>query len=238
MESAVLKTVAQRFATSDIDETNRHPPPGWTQVVYRLGEGPFRYDVVRVDLGDGLELEHARFVGATRLVATLAADAVHVLFPYGRDLRLSGVPVEPKLVVVSPPGVHFEGSTQVEGCGFALVARGASFRSLLEAGLEGAPLLTPGRTALVMHETPAAEALRLALGEYFSLLETREELAADPGRVQRAREDMLELMRLTLLSLTTPGELALKGAHPRRRSSPSPSRSGCGASSTTRLAHP
>ncbi len=143
MESAVLKTVAQRFATSDIDETNRHPPPGWTQVVYRLGEGPFRYDVVRVDLGDGLELEHARFVGATRLVATLAADAVHVLFPYGRDLRLSGVPVEPKLVVVSPPGVHFEGSTQVEGCGFALVARGASFALTARGGTRGRPAAHP-----------------------------------------------------------------------------------------------
>ena len=58
-----MKTVVQRFATSDIDEANRHPPPGWTQVVYRLGEGPFRHEAVPVDLGDGLELEHARFVG-------------------------------------------------------------------------------------------------------------------------------------------------------------------------------
>jgi AraC-like DNA-binding protein len=212
-----LKTVIQRFGTSDIDEANRHPPPGWTQVVYRLAEGPFRYEVVRVDLGDGLEVEHARFVGATRLVATLAADAVHLLFPYGRDLRLSGVAVEQKLVVVSPPGVQFEGSTQVEGCGFDLVARGASFASLLESGLAGAPLLTPGRTALVMHETPAAEALRLALEGYFSLLETREDLALEAERVLRARDDLLELMRLTLMSLTAPGELELKGTHPRRR---------------------
>ncbi len=69
-----MKTVVQRFATSDIDEANRHPPPGWTQVVYRLGEGPFRHEAVPVDLGDGLELEHARFVGATRLIGTLAAE--------------------------------------------------------------------------------------------------------------------------------------------------------------------
>ena len=143
MEIAVLKTVAQRFATSDIDETNRHPPPGWTQVVYRLGEGPFRYEIVRVDLGDGLELEHARFMGATRLVATLAADAVHVLFPYGRDLRLSGVPVEPKLVVVSPPAVQFEGSTQVEGCGFDLRCARSIVQLPARGGTRGRPAADP-----------------------------------------------------------------------------------------------
>ena len=119
-----LESPVQRFATSDIDETNRHPPPGWTQVVYRLGEGPFRYEFVRVDLGDGVDLEHARFRGATRFIGTLAPDAIHVLFPYGRDLRLSGVSVNRRLVVVSPPAVQFEGSTQVEGCGFSIVARG------------------------------------------------------------------------------------------------------------------
>ena len=113
--------------------------------------------------------------------------------------------------------MQFEGSTQVAGCEFDIVARGASFASLLEAGLEGAPLLTPGRTALVMHETPAAEALRLALEGYFSPLETQEALALEPGPVQRAREDMLALVRLTLLSLTAPEELELRVPHPRRR---------------------
>ncbi|MGZ6070525.1 MAG: hypothetical protein ACXWK8_04865, partial [Myxococcaceae bacterium] len=102
-------------------------------------------------------------MGATRLIGRLAADAVHVLFPDGRDLRLRGVLVEQKLVVVSPPGVQFDRSTQVEGCGFDLVVRGASFASPLET----------------------EEALALV-------------------RVQRARGDLLALMRLTLLSLTAP----------------------------------
>ena len=50
-----------------------------------------------------------------------------------------------------------------------------------------------------MHETPPAEALRQMIEGYFSLLDTREELALEPERVQRAREDMLDLLRLTLL---------------------------------------
>ncbi|MGZ6034455.1 MAG: hypothetical protein ACXWLG_03370 [Myxococcaceae bacterium] len=89
-----------------------------------------------------------------------------------------------------------------------------------------------------MHESPAAETLRLALERYFSLLETQEALALEPGRVQHARDDMLALMRLTLLSLPAPEELELSGPIPADGSSPSSSRSGCGASSTIRSPHP
>ncbi len=206
-----------RFVTSDIDEANRHPPPGWTQVVYRIGEGPFRYEFERVDLGEGVGLEHARFVGATRLVGTLAPDAIHLLFPYGRDLRLSGVPVTQRLVVVSPPSVQFEGSTQVEGCGYDVVVRGPAHAALVGAGFPGSPLLTPGRTAVVMNETPVAEGLRHTIQGYFSLLAQREELALDPERLRRAREDHLEMVRLTLLSVSAAGEEELRAPHPRRR---------------------
>jgi hypothetical protein len=62
--------------SSDIDVPNRQPPPGWTQVVYRL------------------DLDHAQFHGVTRLLAMLDDGAVHLLFPDGRDLRLRGVLVE------------------------------------------------------------------------------------------------------------------------------------------------
>lgn len=214
---AALRALVHRLGTSDIDEINHHPSPGWTWVVYRLGEGPFHYEFVRVDLGEGMHLEHARLTGGTRLVGTLASDAVQLLFPHGRDLRLSGVPVDRRLVVVSPPEDHFEAATQREGAGFIVVARGPAFAELRVAELTGNPLLTPGRTPVVMQETSAAQALRLMLEEYFSLLETDERLALEPGRVQRAREDALELSRLTLLSMATPGEVALKPSHPRRQ---------------------
>jgi len=207
----------QRFATSDIDESNRHPPPGWTQVVYRLGKGPFRHQFVRVDLGRGVDVEHARFLGATRLVGTLAADAVHVLFPYGRDLRLSGVQVGQRLMVISPPAVRFEASTQVEGAGFDIAARGPAYAELREAGVTTGPLLAPGRTAVVLNETPAGQGLRAVLESYFALLDQRPELALERQRVARAREDLLELLRLTLQSAVAPGEAELRAPHPRRR---------------------
>lgn len=211
------KDAVQRFSTSDIDEANRHPPPGWTRVVYRLGEGPFHYDFVRVDLGGGVDLEHARFRGPTRLVGTLAPDAVHLLFPYGRDLRLGGVPVSQRLVVISPPAVQLEGSTQVEGCGFTVTARERAYSALLGGGMPSGPLLSSGRTALVMSETPAAEALRLLLEGYFSALEQRQDLALEAQRVEQVRDDTLDLLRLTLLSAVAPGEEELQAPHPRRR---------------------
>jgi AraC family ethanolamine operon transcriptional activator len=205
----------ERFATSDIEETNLHPPPGWTLVVYRLGEGPFRYEFVRVHLGEDLDVEHARFFGPTRVLGTLADDAVHVLFPYGRDLRLSGVPVSQRLVVISPPAVQFEASTQLEGCGYDIVARGRAYATLL--GAATSPLLTPGRTAVVLNESPAAVALRQLLEGYFLLVDQREDLALEPQRIQRAREDMLDLLRLTLLSGAGSPEDEVKAPHPRRR---------------------
>jgi AraC-like DNA-binding protein len=186
-------------------------------VVYRLGEGPFRHEFVRVHLGDGVDVEHVRFLGATRFIGTLAEDAVHVLFPYGRDLRLSGVPVSRQLVAISPPGVQFEASTQVEGCGFELIARGRAYATLLGAGVATSPLLTPARTPVVLNETPVAEALRQLLEGYFSLLDQREDLALEPQRIQRAREDMLDLLRLTLVSGVASPEDEVKVPHPRRR---------------------
>jgi len=213
----VRRDPVERFATSEIDEVNRHPSPGWTQVVYRLAEGPFRHESVCVHLGDGVDAEHVRFLGAIRYIGTLAEDAVQVLFPYGRGLRLSGVPVSRQLVIISPPGAQFEASTQLEGGGFGLVARGRAYATLLGAGVATSPLLTPARTPVVLNETPIAEALRQLLEGYFSLLEQREELALEPRRIQRAREDLLDLLRLTLVSAVASVEDEIKAPHPRRR---------------------
>ena len=207
----------ERFATSDIDESNRHPSPGWTQMFYRLAEGPFRHEFVRVHLGDGVDAEHIRIVGAVRFIGTLADDAVHVAFPYGRDLRLSGVPVSRRLVAISPPGVQFEASTQVEGRTLELVARGRAYATLLEAGVATSPLLRLTPNPVVLNETPTAEALRQLLEGYFLLLDQREDLALEPQRIQRAREDMLDLLRLMLLSGGASPEDELKAPHPRRR---------------------
>ncbi len=209
--------LVERFATSDIDETNRHPSPGWTQVYYRLAEGRFRHEFVRVHLGDGVDAEHIRILGAVRFIGTLAEDAVHVAFPYGGGLRLSGVPASRRLVAISPPGVQFEASNQVEARTFELVAGGRAYATLLSAGVASSPFLTPARTPVVLNETPTAEALRQLLEGYFSLLDQHEDLALEPQRIQRAREDMLDLLRLMLVSGAASPEDEVKAPHPRRR---------------------
>ena len=211
------RDVVERFATSDIDETNRHPSPGWTQVFYRLAEGPFRHEFVRVHLGDGLDAEHIRILGAVRFIGTLAEDAVNVAFPYGHDVRFSGVPAARRLVAISPPGVQFEASSEVEARSLELVARGRAYATLLESGVATSPLLPSTPNPVLLNETPTAEALRQLLEGYFLLLDQREDLALEPERIQRAREDMLDLLRLMLLSGVASPEDELKAPYPRRR---------------------
>jgi AraC-like DNA-binding protein len=186
-------------------------------VVYRLGDGPFLFQFVRVDLGEGVELEQVRFVGATRVIGTLPSDAVQVLFPAGRDAQLSGVPILRRMVVINPPGVRFDALIRVEGTGVTITARGRAFAGLLGAGVRSSRLLTVGRPAVVMNESPTSRGLRLSLEGYFRLLERREELALDPQNVLRARQDMLEMVRMTLLPQPSPGDVELKAPRPRRR---------------------
>lgn len=193
----------QVLDSDDIDTSNRYPPPGWSQVVYRLGTGAFHYSATRVDLGGGVALEHARFLGATRLVGTLEADAVHVLFPYGRDLRLRGVPIGQRLVVATPPGASFEGATQAEGCGRNIVVRGRAYAELCARLEESAVLSRWCSEQTVFAETPASEALRVELEGYFDLLARRPDLALHPQAKAYARTNFLDLAGQALVSLRT-----------------------------------
>lgn len=187
--------------STDIDVPNRQPPPGWTQVVYRLDNAPFRYASTRVDVGDGVDLEHAKFHGATRLLATLDDRAVHLLFPYGRDLRLRGVPVERRLVVLTPPRASFEGITQVEGCGHTIVLRGSAYEALCARVDVAARLTQWCRAQTVFAETPAAEDLRAEIEGYYALIARRPDLAlTEPARAC-ARVSLIDLMGAALESL-------------------------------------
>lgn len=187
--------------SNDIDVPSSQPPPGWTQVVYRLDTAPFRYTSLRVDMGDGVDLEHAQFHGATRLLATLDDHAVHLLFPYGRDLRLRGVPVERRLAVLTPPRASFEGLTQVEGCGHTIVLRGPAYEALCARFDHAARLPQWCRAQTVFAETPAAEDLRTEIAGYYALIARRPDLAlSEPARAC-ARTSLIDLMGAALASL-------------------------------------
>jgi len=204
--------------SADIDVPNRQPPPGWTQVVYRLDNAPFRYTSTRIDVGNGVDLEHAQFHGATRLLATLDDGAVHLLFPYGRDLRLRGVPVERRLAVLTPPRASFEGLTQVEGCGHTIVLRGPAYEALCARFDVAARLPQWCRAQTVFAETPAAEDLRAEIEGYYTLVARRPDLAlGDPARAF-ARASLIDLMGAALESLGADDSLSQPPARAGSRS--------------------
>jgi len=120
-----------QLRTNCIDETNQHAPPGWEQRVLRLGRGPYSYGFDRLRLADGLDIEHASFTGAVRLDAALTTGAVHVLFPYGTDTRVQGIPYEANLTVVTPAGKDFVATGFKQSGGFNVQVDEALLRGRL-----------------------------------------------------------------------------------------------------------
>lgn len=150
----------QQLRTQCIDETNQHPPPGWEQRVLRLGRGPYAYGFDRLTLADGLDIEHATFTGAVRLDAALASEAVHVLFPYGADTRVQGIPYEANLTVVTPAGKEFVATGFKHSGGVNIQLGGELLRRLLS---ERAIELPTRRNTFFAGGVAAACELRQAL---------------------------------------------------------------------------
>jgi AraC-like DNA-binding protein len=149
-----------RLRTQCIDETNQCPPPGWEQRVLRVGRGPYAYGFDRLALDDGLDIEHATFSGAVRLDAALAAEAVHVLFPYGTDLRVQGIPFEANLTVVTPTGKDFGATSFKQSGGVNVQVGGQLLRRLLS---DQAIELPARRDTFLAGGMAAARELRQAL---------------------------------------------------------------------------
>lgn len=117
----------KRTVSTDPHDFNTLIKPGWSQRIYQLSPGPFRFSYTTVTLQNGCYVEFAQAVGGARLESA-SLENFHIGFISGEELRVLGIKADEALVTVTPPGCGWEASGKTGGAGYSLNLMGDTLR--------------------------------------------------------------------------------------------------------------
>jgi AraC-like DNA-binding protein len=207
-----------RLVTDEVAVANRYPAPGWQSRIYRLGPGPFEYAYERVDLGDGVRVAYVRYAGAARLVASLEARSLQLLFPSGEQTMLCGVALQDEAPLVATFGpCQADSSTQRGAETYNLLLQGAAYEAVVAA----CPALAAGRGTYapgrhLFRPRPEGDALRAQVRALVQQANRDPAAALAPERKAAARAQLIALACRVVAGLAEGAE-DIVPRHPRAR---------------------